>query len=789
MLPLLRVLALQAIAALATQEECDQAIFIQRGRSFAEALLNESRSQAKALKVPLKCDKDTGGTCSVTACDDSRGPTECKKNGLLSYSCLCLEGYCAVGGQCRYSAGLPPLPLPSPGSHSSSAFFVKCWYGNSEQQAEITSGGAVASWDEFTWAKDGGYQKKHILITGEYEDLSGVLKVTGWNLDGEPSADALALKCQETLDTQPLAEEQKPFLYGITSGAPNCTSETECQGSFYEVPGWGPLYGPMLTFQDLKDSHVRAGSHVKTWVTFGDSLSDVGNFMWYSFKFPMSPYYFGHFSNGWVWQEHMATALYRSYEAKTNGIINPPTGFMSYARGGSVTNELLANGALTEYFKEKLDVTAFEHVQVGVTGVLTGDLWNSLYSADEWARTNGDPYSITTDETCSKHGAKCNDSGPATCVGTRCLLPANATGCKLFTCTCDEGYYNRGGTCKAATPQAMAGPGPLGFVWQGANDLMAPAGLSSVNEYFSDNTTGFLGYKAVVRDGVLNIVMLMDALYRRGYRSFAVPNMPNLGAIPMNIVRPNVINAAFAPGGNVKASDDEKLIRGAQEMTKVVKAWNVAIKAKLDEWASKNVQATLVQFDFYAWLDKVLSNNPYGQNLSFNETVTAGDETMTIQKRCMSTSIIPVTQVGWLGPGDVCPDQEGVVFWDNCHPTTRSQCYMASFFHEELAKSGLFPAPDMEKYKVMCNRDDIAWNGHSIHTGPYEAASFWETTMKTVETILDPQAWQAAFKAVTDYIKGTVADPSKVFEYAQGFVDTVIMVVQDLLPGQTGSGN
>eukprot|EP00746_Dinoflagellata_sp_MGD_P146201 gnl/MRDRNA2_/MRDRNA2_78711_c0_seq1.p1 gnl/MRDRNA2_/MRDRNA2_78711_c0~~gnl/MRDRNA2_/MRDRNA2_78711_c0_seq1.p1 ORF type:complete len:227 (+),score=24.27 gnl/MRDRNA2_/MRDRNA2_78711_c0_seq1:55-735(+) len=41
------------------------------------------------------CEKGTGGTCKLTGCKSSRGPTDCE-----SGSCVCKEDYCASVGTC-----------------------------------------------------------------------------------------------------------------------------------------------------------------------------------------------------------------------------------------------------------------------------------------------------------------------------------------------------------------------------------------------------------------------------------------------------------------------------------------------------------------------------------------------------------------------------------------------------------------------------------------------------------------------------------------------------------------
>merc|ERR1712066_1192719 len=61
---------------------CPQGLCALDGKCLEESKLNHG------------CLDDTGGRCSIWACDESRGAT-CK-----SGRCLCLPGYCALGGKC-----------------------------------------------------------------------------------------------------------------------------------------------------------------------------------------------------------------------------------------------------------------------------------------------------------------------------------------------------------------------------------------------------------------------------------------------------------------------------------------------------------------------------------------------------------------------------------------------------------------------------------------------------------------------------------------------------------------
>lgn len=52
-------------------------------------------------KCMPKCEKVTGGTCTVAPCHASRGPTQCLTQGFETKNCICADGFCVINGVCQ----------------------------------------------------------------------------------------------------------------------------------------------------------------------------------------------------------------------------------------------------------------------------------------------------------------------------------------------------------------------------------------------------------------------------------------------------------------------------------------------------------------------------------------------------------------------------------------------------------------------------------------------------------------------------------------------------------------
>jgi len=103
-------------------------------------------SDRSAIQAGGSCKKDTGGSCKWESCDESRGPTECKKN-----KCLCFEGqgWCAREGACVYLGSIPDRETRYTGG-SCSGGSCEAWRG----RAKCTDDGKCKCHKEY-FAVDG----------------------------------------------------------------------------------------------------------------------------------------------------------------------------------------------------------------------------------------------------------------------------------------------------------------------------------------------------------------------------------------------------------------------------------------------------------------------------------------------------------------------------------------------------------------------------------------------------------------------------------------------------------
>src|SRR5881394_3305387 len=85
-------------------------------------------------------------------------------------------------------------------------------------------------------------------------------------------------------------------------------------------------------------------SHIPT---FGDSLSDIGNFYRLSGGYPTPPYYQGRFCNGPLWVEYLSADLGMQYKPEDN-----------YAVAGATTGTLNSNDGPGHEFPGLLDEVA-----------------------------------------------------------------------------------------------------------------------------------------------------------------------------------------------------------------------------------------------------------------------------------------------------------------------------------------------------------------------------------------------------------------------------------------------
>jgi len=81
----------------------------------------------KCVEDTSVCIQDTGGTCTVLACDASRGPTLCVRRVAFKH-CLCPSGFCARAGKC--------VPL----DHASSNELLLSHVDEAERYSDVAPG-------------------------------------------------------------------------------------------------------------------------------------------------------------------------------------------------------------------------------------------------------------------------------------------------------------------------------------------------------------------------------------------------------------------------------------------------------------------------------------------------------------------------------------------------------------------------------------------------------------------------------------------------------------------------
>ena len=140
----------------------------------------------------------------------------------------------------------------------------------------------------------------------------------------------------------------------------------------------------------------------------------------------------------------------------------------------------------------------------------------------------------------------------------------------------------------------------------------------------------------LISNGISNIVETISVLAAAGAQHFLVPNLPNIGAIPL-----------AGPGGS-------------KDLLDLTVAFNVAIASTLS-YLDTNVllSGEIVQFDTYSLVNKVLAQpDAYGFDNAKDPCFVASS-------------------------GSMCADPDKYVFWDEVHPTTAAH---------EILGAGLYAA-------------------------------------------------------------------------------------------------
>lgn len=190
------------------------------------------------------------------------------------------------------------------------------------------------------------------------------------------------------------------------------------------------------------------------------------------------------------------------------------------------------------------------------------------------------------------------------------------------------GMLDRIAEYAAAVGQGGADPDALYVVWAGANDFL---GLTT----FDPATV-----QATLINAVNNIVTAVATLDALGAEHILVPNLPDLGLVPLGI-------ATGIP----------------QQLTQVSLAFNAALEGALDQLALADIDT--IPVDIFTW----------------HNAVNADPAAFGITE--------PITPLLLAGPAT---DPDDYLFFDDQHPTTAGHGLIADVARDAIYESGLLPS-------------------------------------------------------------------------------------------------
>ena len=228
-----------------------------------------------------------------------------------------------------------------PGQGQTTAL-IKCFYSAAHYHGALYG----SDWTYFTypsnlfeWAESPECQSPNffrsqsseVRLTGTFRaGATSIFDADGWTCnDGRsarpitdpPTTENLAKLCQYTISRK--VTRHDPVFIEARTGCANVTSTLayplSSQGSTwakYQCDGYENAGGPFISMplaatQNQAQAHAAEPDDFPAWITYGDSLSDVGSNMYWLgnpgnggvFPLPNTPYYHGHWGNGPNWQE------------------------------------------------------------------------------------------------------------------------------------------------------------------------------------------------------------------------------------------------------------------------------------------------------------------------------------------------------------------------------------------------------------------------------------------------------------------------------------------------------
>jgi phospholipase/lecithinase/hemolysin len=156
------------------------------------------------------------------------------------------------------------------------------------------------------------------------------------------------------------------------------------------------------------------------------------------------------------------------------------------------------------------------------------------------------------------------------------------------------------GQAAGYTQELPVDPGALHVVWSGANDYILP--------FFEPVVfgTAFDAYLQPDADRTVgNIAAALSHLIGAGVTDFLVPNLPDLGAIPLAARLPDLLD------GLLTAEERDRLLAGFADPAEALAAYtaqhNAALAEALDGLSAANPGITLMSFDVYGLFEEVFA--------------------------------------------------------------------------------------------------------------------------------------------------------------------------------------
>jgi phospholipase/lecithinase/hemolysin len=670
---------------------------------------------------------------------------------------------------------------------------MKCWVSTEGQPT--SAWGSLTQYGSFKYARMYNFQDgvrrparhdgSRLRFYGQHKPLSGLFELTGWNDNYGRNLNVGTLKqvCDETVDVRGSkgAFFLAPRTGCIDSGG--ISGIAGVQGNFNKC-GYFPTSGGgtvSLPEQSIDDHH--------TYVIFGDSLSDHygQQKLWFRLGLAWSPTYPGTFSNGNIWSTWLAKGLRSSwspnvYDGSGDAAdgVDPIRGYTSYAVGAAQVDNI-------EEGPGELPGKFMDEAKRIVMNWLGGDLHDQIRAFDDAQQEFGDPFRVVLGRDKCKADAPSCSTPNSMCQKSSCPEVGE---CSHYTCVCKPGYVERDGACvpheDAELPTLSQG-GPFALIWAGANDLMGPTRLTDARAIFLDTEAcAGVTYKCactqsaplckddgycydnkwdrngepcsresdqcqwssraerycasqIVTRVVRDLLENLDSLYLRGFRNFAVANLPDLGIVPSALQDPGLDASDVPEEFQYYLNEDCRAVhpehRGAhicrnganyyrsERMSNVTVEFNTLLALETQKWQYAHTDTSLTVVDIYRAFNLMLNSklqlkNGVVEDYSFPLDThrfriieIPNKPPIRVWESCTDGGGVGLTGYIWNRNLPVCPEQDRAVFWDNVHPTSRVHCYIAYAWHLAIhEQTGKWPEPDVQGYKRMMSATQ-AWHG------------------------------------------------------------------------------